>query len=98
MQEITSNYYSIKQQLKNLELDLNVEKCFLISDYSNDFIIDEETGHEINSLQAERFFGQVINNEGRVDISLSKRFCGKVIALINKSDVSQGWRDSRCFK
>ena len=87
LQKIQEYYNKAKEMVKELDLEINPEKCELISDNENDIIIDhDENGEEIiiQSKRQAKYLGQIINENGIPTNNTQSINFGNVIGLLSK--------------
>ena len=67
LEHIQKEYEEVKQEIKKLSLEVNPEKCELISEEEKDVIKDREMNKESKMIIAKKqakYLGQMINEEG----------------------------------
>ena len=75
-------YNKIDEKLKKINLEINFEKCDLLSDDVDDFITEPHTERVIMSKSQTKYLGQYINSKGQVSVSFEKKMFGKVLQLL----------------
>ena len=84
--DILQKGYDITKYLySNLKLQINSNKCELISDREGDYIIDKEQNVKIESKIVAKYLGQFINEKGIPTTGLNKVSFGRLINIIKKT-------------
>ena len=66
-------------------MQINSNKCELISDREGDYIIDKEQNVKIESKNVVKYLGQFINEKGIPTTGLNKVSFGRLINIIKKT-------------
>ena len=71
--------------IKGLNMELNMNKCILLSNSENDSIKDEFTGTIINATQTTKYLGQTIDNKGETTNIINTYDYGSISSLIKNT-------------
>ena len=84
IEDLTETYSTIKASLSKIDLIINPEKCELLSNSKEDYILDDETVITITTKQNAKYLGQKINNIVIAEQIIEEKVFGQVKSKLNK--------------
>ena len=78
-------YNIIKKIITQKSMEINVDKCELITDNQEDHIIDEENNQPLNTVKCAKYLGQSIDNNGNTEDIILRRNYQSISQLIHVS-------------
>ena len=87
IKKIQDHYNKAKEMFREIDLEINPEKCELISDNGNDRIIDKDENENetiIQSKKQAKYLGQIINENGIPTNNIKSINFGNIIELLSK--------------
>ena len=85
LNEIQNTYNKLKHMIKEKSMEINIEKCELLSNNLEDTIIDHETNISIKTVSHAKYLGQIINNESQTEEVILRHNYQSIYQLIKIS-------------